>query len=62
MSKKAEQAAPVFQQLCAWCGALIRLGGKKPSRGMCPKCFARMVREHTRPFQRDDNSHGASDR
>jgi hypothetical protein len=62
MRNKAGQTETVFQEVCVWCGAVIRLNGTKPSRGMCPKRFARMMREHTRPFQRDGNSHGASDR
>jgi hypothetical protein len=62
MSKKTARNEAVFQEVCVWCGAVIRLNGAKPSRGMCLECFARMVREHTRPFQRDDKSQAASDR
>jgi len=61
MSKTAGQNEAIFQQVCVWCGEVIRLNGRKPSRGMCLKCFARMMREHTRP-RRDDNSRAASDR
>lgn len=62
MRNKAGQAKTAFQAVCVWCGTVIRLNDMKPSRGMCLKCFARMMREHVRPFQRDGNSHGASDR
>jgi hypothetical protein len=62
MSKKVGQTAPVFREVCVWCGVVIRLDDKKPSRGMCLKCFGRMMREHTRPFPRDDNSHASGDR
>jgi hypothetical protein len=62
MRKKAGQTETAFQAICVWCGIVIRLNGAKPSRGMCLKCFARMMREHTRPVQHDGNSHGASDR
>ena len=62
MSRKAEQSAPVFQAVCTWCGVVIRRTDTKPSRGMCLRCFARMLREHTRPFQSADKPYAASDR
>jgi hypothetical protein len=61
MSKQAVQSGELFRAECVWCGALIRLNGTKPSRGMCVKCFARMMREHTRPHRRE-RPQEASDR
>jgi hypothetical protein len=62
MSKKAEQTEAVFKEVCVWCAAVIRRNSTKPSYGMCLKCFMRMMREHTRLFQRDNKSQAASDR
>ncbi|HMF55352.1 MAG TPA: hypothetical protein VK619_03245 [Pyrinomonadaceae bacterium] len=31
---------------CAWCGIIIRRTNSKNSRGMCLKCYARMLGEH----------------
>jgi hypothetical protein len=62
MDKRAEQGEPTYRAVCTWCGVLIRRTDTKPSRGMCLKCFARMLQEHTRPFQSGDKTYRASDR
>jgi hypothetical protein len=62
MSKRSEQNKAAFQEVCVWCGEVIHSNRTKPSRGMCLKCFARMMREHARAFQSGDRSREASDR
>lgn len=61
MKRRSDESEAVFQEVCVWCGAVIRLNDTKPSRRMCQKCFEQMMREHTRPFQKADESHAASE-
>jgi uncharacterized paraquat-inducible protein A len=48
--------------VCSWCGDVIRRNSAKPTHGMCQRCFARMMREHSRSLQRRESSPDASDR
>ncbi|HEX8097037.1 MAG TPA: hypothetical protein VF507_03335 [Pyrinomonadaceae bacterium] len=34
--------------VCAWCDSVIRRASVKDSRGMCLKCYARMLCEYNR--------------
>lgn len=38
-----------YRVVCTWCGAVIRHGSHQESRGMCLRCFARIMDEHSRP-------------
>lgn len=51
-----------FRVVCTWCGDVIRRDNPKESRGMCAKCYARMMAEYTRPLQQSRNTPGASER
>ena len=43
------QGRPDYKVVCTWCGGLIRHSNVKDSRGMCLKCYARLLDEHLRP-------------
>ena len=45
-SKALEQEGLSFKIECNWCGVIIRRSNVKSSRGMCLKCYARMLSEH----------------
>jgi hypothetical protein len=60
-SKAVEQTGLKFKVECTWCGTIIRRSSVKDSRGMCLRCYARMLSEHGRPHERD-TPRWASDR
>jgi len=51
MSNHVSRERAAFKVLCVWCGGLIRNSSVKNSRGMCQKCYARMLNEHFRQHQ-----------
>ena len=51
-----------YRVVCTWCGDVIRRDSPKESRGMCPKCYARMLSEYTRPLLQGRHSSEASER
>jgi len=51
-----------FRVVCTWCGDVIRRDNPKESRGMCAKCYTRMLSEYTRPLQQSRTTPGASER
>lgn len=51
-----------FRVVCVWCGDVIRRDNPKESRGMCAKCYARMLSEYTRSLQRQRITPEASER
>jgi len=57
-----EQAGLNFKVECNWCGTIIRRSNVKDSRGMCLKCYARMLSDHVRPLEDDHTPRWASDR
>jgi formylmethanofuran dehydrogenase subunit E len=48
-SKVVEEAGFRFKVECDWCGVIIRRNNVKDSRGMCLKCYARMLSQHGQP-------------
>jgi hypothetical protein len=62
MVRAAEQQGLIFKVECTWCGAIIRRSNVKDSRGMCLKCYARMLSEHGRPLGQDHMPRWASER
>ncbi|HYY57069.1 MAG TPA: hypothetical protein VE842_07020 [Pyrinomonadaceae bacterium] len=61
-SSAIERAGSGFKVECAWCGIVIRRSNVKDSRGMCLKCYARMLSEHGRSHEQGRMPHWASDR
>ena len=57
-----EKTALNFKVECTWCGGIIRRTSAKDSRGMCLKCYARMLGEHGRPGNQNYMPRWASDR
>lgn len=51
MSRAMSQENVNYRVVCTWCGATIRHNNVKESRGMCLKCYARMLAEHTSAHQ-----------
>jgi hypothetical protein len=51
-----------FKVVCTWCGIIIRRNSAKDSRGMCLKCYARMLSEHGRSHEHRPLLRWASDR
>ncbi|HEV2913576.1 MAG TPA: hypothetical protein VGX92_09875 [Pyrinomonadaceae bacterium] len=50
-SRAIEQSGLCFKVECTWCGTIIRRSNVKDSRGMCLKCYARMLSEHGRSHE-----------
>jgi hypothetical protein len=48
MNKKEGSAGTLYQEICTWCGVVVRRLDTKNSRGMCLKCYARMLSDHQR--------------
>ncbi|HEY0547817.1 MAG TPA: hypothetical protein VGC91_20730 [Pyrinomonadaceae bacterium] len=51
-----------FKVVCSWCGVIIRRNSAKDSRGMCLKCYARMLGEHGHSHEQGNISRRVSDR
>jgi ribosomal protein L40E len=62
MSRRVTQERVNYQVVCTWCGATIRHNNVKESRGMCLKCYARMLTEHTRTYQLTNKHSKVSER
>lgn len=62
MNKEAESKRLVFKVECTWCGTIIRRSSVKDSRGMCLKCYARMLSDHARSHLNGTAPRWASDR
>ena len=62
MNKQLSQDELRFKVVCSWCGVVIRRASVKDSHGMCLKCYARMLREHSRPPVPGQAPRWASDR
>ncbi|HYE65830.1 MAG TPA: hypothetical protein VD966_09605 [Pyrinomonadaceae bacterium] len=62
MNRKAAQDELKFLVVCTWCGVIIRRTSAKDSRGMCLKCYARMLNEHGRAHEQGAAPRWASDR
>jgi hypothetical protein len=48
MSKNEGLTGTIYREICTWCGVVVRRLDTKNSRGMCLKCYARMLSEHQR--------------
>lgn len=48
MDKNERPVVTVYQEICTWCGVVVRRLDTKNSRGMCLKCYARMLSDHQR--------------
>ena len=46
MQRVEHVSESMFKVVCNWCGIVIRRNSAKESRGMCLKCYARMLGEH----------------
>jgi hypothetical protein len=62
MSKDLGQERLVFKVECTWCGTIIRRNSAKNSRGMCLKCYARMLSDHAHSHINGSAPRWASDR
>jgi hypothetical protein len=62
MNKEVGREGLVFKVECTWCGVVIRRASAKDSRGMCLKCYARMLSDHARSHETGTAPRWASDR
>lgn len=62
MNKEVRREGLVFKVECTWCGVIIRRTNAKDSRGMCLKCYARMLSDHARSHETGNAPRWASDR
>jgi hypothetical protein len=62
MNKDVGRERMIFKVECTWCGAIIRRSNVKDSRGMCLKCYARMLSDHVRSYENGSAPKWASDR
>jgi len=62
MKKEVGAEKPDYKVECTWCGTIIRRNSSKDSRGMCLKCYARMLSEHGRSHEAGRRLRFASDR
>jgi hypothetical protein len=52
MKKNEGTTGTIYQEICTWCGVVVRRLDTKNSRGMCLKCYARMLSDHQRSAAR----------
>jgi hypothetical protein len=62
MNKDVDNERLIFKVECTWCGTIIRRNSAKDSRGMCLKCYARMLSDHAHSERNSTSPHWASDR
>jgi hypothetical protein len=62
MNKEVRREGLIFKVECTWCGMVIRRNNSKDSRGMCLKCYARMLTDHARSHENGNAPRWASDR
>lgn len=62
MNRDLGQERLTFKVECTWCGTVIRRNNVKDSRGMCLKCYARMLSDHARSHETGTSPRWASDR
>lgn len=62
MNKEVGNERLSFKVECTWCGTIIRRNNTKDSRGMCLKCYARMLSDHARSHETGTSPRWASDR
>jgi hypothetical protein len=62
MNREVRHERLVFKVECTWCGTVIRRNNVKDSRGMCLKCYARMLSDHARSHENGTSPRWASDR
>jgi hypothetical protein len=62
MNREVGRERLTFKVECTWCGAVIRRNSVKDSRGMCLKCYARMLSEHVRSQESAASTRWASER
>lgn len=62
MNKEVDSERLIFKVECTWCGTIIRRNSAKDSRGMCLKCYARMLSDHAHSNQEGRAPRWASDR
>lgn len=62
MNKEVGNERLSFKVECTWCGTVIRRNNTKDSRGMCLKCYARMLSDHARSHETGTAPRWASDR
>ncbi|HZG53575.1 MAG TPA: hypothetical protein VEZ40_15705 [Pyrinomonadaceae bacterium] len=48
MNQNEGLTGTIYQEICTWCGVVVRRLDTKNSRGMCLKCYARMLSDHRR--------------
>jgi hypothetical protein len=46
MNKEEGLTGTIYQEVCTWCGVVVRRLDTKNSRGMCLRCYARMLSDH----------------
>jgi hypothetical protein len=62
MNRETREEKLRFKVECTWCEAIIRRDDAKDSRGMCLKCYARMLSEHGHAHEQGIMPRWASDR
>ena len=62
MNNESGQGETRYQKVCTWCGVIIRRSDSKSSRGMCLKCFARMLSDHQRSNAQPSKTYKHSER
>jgi len=62
MNKEVWVESLTYKVECTWCGTIIRRNSAKDSRGMCLKCYARMLSDHARSYENGTAPRWASDR
>ena len=62
MQRESGEEKRIYKVECSWCGAIIRRNSAKESRGMCLKCYARMLSEHSSSHEPSRTPRRTSDR
>ena len=62
MNREVGSERLVYKVECSWCGIIIRRSNTKDSRGMCLKCYARMLSDHVHSHENHTAPRWSSDR
>lgn len=62
MNKGSGRDISNYREVCTWCGVVIRHNNVKESFGMCLRCYARMLGEHSRRYYETGRAFKSSER
>jgi formylmethanofuran dehydrogenase subunit E len=62
MNRRENEKRKIFQIECTWCGSKIREDRREDAKGVCLKCFYKILSNHLRASKRTAYGEFVSDR